>query len=282
MKMKLLMESWREFSSSPCNKQGGNIEEDNINFLIDNFPSFRGNRVSHLLSSKVYIEKIVDEISALQNVRIKKFLGKGYHGTTFLLCDDRVLKFYASGTGELEREKEFYSSSKEKAHLGKGSRSSLMVYDQGEIQLNLYGRLEDKISYSIISKVYPLENFISYSNNFDRILRKIRIDIFKALDPSEQEQNNNEFRYFLDGKGNKIKVNLEAAQRFIEEMSSLIATEKSDYASFSKRIAENLLADIESFIKENSIHEIMDLHSGNIGVDPTSPLDNPRFVIFDI
>jgi hypothetical protein len=56
------MESWREFSSSPCNKQGGNIEEDNINFLIDNFPSFRGNRVSHLLSSKVYIEKIVDEI----------------------------------------------------------------------------------------------------------------------------------------------------------------------------------------------------------------------------
>jgi hypothetical protein len=38
---------------------------------------------------------------------------------------------------------------------------------------------------------------------------------------------------------------------------------------------------IEEFISVNGLNSSVDLHSGNIGIDPTSRPSNPKFIYFD-
>ena len=289
MKIRILLEARKrkilsEEEESICRKPTDSLEIirlDNIDFFEQNWRSFGNNRISNVLTSNILVKQLVEKISALSTVRIKKLLGKGLYGTTFLLCDDRVLKIYRGGTGEFSREEEFYSSQKEKAFSGKSSRSNLMVYDHGNLELVYPGTEPIVVGYAIISKVHPLETSISYKNDFDRILRGLRLYVFRKK-TSYFQPDENVHTTFLDGKGNEILVDLEQREKFIEQMSKFIATEKEEFASFAREMVEQLVEDIEQFIKENSIQEISDLHSGNIGVESTSPLDKPRFVIFDI
>ena len=289
MKIRILLEARKrkilsEEEESICRKPTDSSEIvrlDNIDFFEQNWRSFGSNRIADVLTSNILVKQLVEKISALSTVRIKKLLGKGVYGTTFLLCDDRVLKVYRGGTGDFSREEEFYSSQKEKAFSGKGSRSNLMVYDHGNLELTYPGTEPIVVGYAIISKVYPLETSISYKNDFDRILRGLRLYVFRKK-PNYFQPDENVHTTFLDGKGNEILVSLPEREKFIEQMSKFIATEKEEFASFATEMVEQLVEDIEQFIKENSIQEIGDLHSGNIGIESTSPLDKPRFVIFDI
>lgn len=292
MKIKVLFESKKrnllfEEEESICRKPTDNqeiVKLDNLDFFEQNWRSFGVNRISNVLSSSILVKQIVDKISALSSVRIKKMLGKGAYGTTFLLCDGRVLKIYGGGTGGMPREEEFYSSQKEKAFSGKSSRSSLMVYDHGRFEVDYPGFSGSDaitVGYAIISKVHPLENSISYSGDFDRILRGLRLYVFRKKTQHFQPDEN-VHTTFIDGKGNEILVNLEEKEHFINKMSGFIAQEKEEFASFAREMVERLVKDVEQFIKENSIEEIMDLHSGNIGLEATSPIDEPHFVIYDI
>lgn len=289
MKIRILLEARKrkilsEEEESICRKPTDSqeiIKQDNLDFFNQNWRSFGNNRVAIILTTNIYVKQIVDKISALSNVRIKKLLGKGFYGSTLLLCDGRVLKIYLGGTGDSSRETDFYSSQKEKAFSGTSSRSNLMVYDHGTLELAYPGIEPVKVGYAIISKVYPLETSISYKNDFDRILRGLRLYVFRKK-TNYFQPDENVHTTFLDGKGNEILVDLEQREKFIEQMSKFIATEKEEFASFAREMVEQLVEDVEQFIKENSIEEIMDLHSGNVGLESTSPLDKPRFVIFDI
>ena len=89
-------------------------------------------------------------------------------------------------------------------------------------------------------------------------------------------------RTFKDKKNNKVvyvdEKNYNNLKDLLEDNLEAGTTIPGKYL---KIYVNNLFDMIEEFISVNGLNSSTDLHSGNIGIDPTSRPGNPKFIYFD-
>jgi nucleoid DNA-binding protein len=49
----------------------------------------------------------------------------------------------------------------------------------------------------------------------------------------------------------------------------------------AERIVDSLFSSIEEMIRKHEITSMQDFGSRNLAIDPTSPMDDPKFILFD-
>lgn len=89
-------------------------------------------------------------------------------------------------------------------------------------------------------------------------------------------------RTFKDKKNNKVVyVDEENYNDLKDLLKDNLAAGTNIPGKYLKIYVDNLFDMIEEFISVNGLNSSVDLHSGNIGIDPTSRPSNPKFIYFD-
>jgi len=89
-------------------------------------------------------------------------------------------------------------------------------------------------------------------------------------------------RTFKDKKNNKVVYVDEKNYNDLKDLlEDNLAAGTNIPGKYLKIYVDNLFDMIEEFISVNGLNSSVDLHSGNIGIDPTSRPSNPKFIYFD-
>lgn len=230
-------------------------------------------RFLNIIDSKEDITK--NNFKVLQNIKIEKFLGAGSYKKAFLLENGNVFSVFDAGfggwesdlTGQLEFQK--FKKLQDAIYTGTASKNEPMIYDTGFLFSAKSNGKNVNFYYVEMGFVKTIRQWLNKhyinSNDFSNLLSYIH----DALVEKKEEENDNiysSFKYFLSIPFKYYK----------EEILQII---KSKSVSFSQY--KLLMWAIFCVAKNNNI-TAFDLHTGNIGVLPSS-IDSklPIFVIFD-
>jgi RNA processing factor Prp31 len=150
---------------------------------------------------------------------------------------------------------------------GKATRETLPVYDMGTAVM--IDKFEDEkiVRYVEMAKLETQSNF---SQEIQFALIKTLDDIrFDVSDMTNRFNNLDKFNFKdLEDKNKSNFVQALKDGGSIEEVA--------------KKIADNFFSSLKQLFDDYGPKAIRDIHIGNVGIDSTSPIDNPKFVFFDI
>jgi len=323
--------NWRKFL---IESEQSSVFSHNVKFLKDSIEEiFDNSRLDDSL--KIVLEytepeEIVSKLPPLKNNKIKSIAGSGTKGIVFNLDNSHVLKLYIGGYLKGEKEQDFYQRSKDRTFSGEADRTTLPIYDSGEVIFNYVVSRDDvdgnpyntsyrsKVSYVEMAKldiVNKAFNFLDENSQeeFDDMLENLINNVyFYLISTPDDIIYNNEFRggkdlyryllqdsddyktpeafgdllktlrKFKDKKNNKLVYVYEENYSDIKDDAKTIL----DYGSsipkeYLENYVNNLFKTVEEYISNNGLTSSIDLISGNIGIDPTSPIGNPKFIYFD-
>ena len=274
-KQQLLTESWRQFL----------LEVDNEEVITHNIKFFKKNIENYVLGTEleysfldVSAKEAVEKIKPLTKNKIKEFIGSGAFGVVFGLDNGHVLKLYVSGVEDSinqnydpetsgKAEEEFYKKSMDDLFSGKATRETLPVYDMGTARM--FDKFKDKkiVRYVEMAKLETRSNF---SQEIQYALIETLDDIrFDVADMTRSFSDLDKFNFKDLEDNNKDK--------FVKALK-----DGGSIDSVAKQIADNFFSSLKQLLDKYGPKAIRDIHQENVGIDPTSPIDNPKFVFFDI
>ena len=278
-KQQLLTESWRQFL----------LEVDNEEVIKHNIEFFKKNIENYVLGTDleysfldVSAKEAVKKIKPLTKNKITKFIGSGAFGVVFGLDNGHVLKLYVSGVEDSnagnfnpetsgKAEEEFYKKSMDDLFSGKATRETLPVYDMGTARMFDKFKDEKIVRYVEMAKLETRSNFsqeIQYA--LIETLDDIRFDVADMTSNFDDLENFN----FQDFENiNKPK--------FVKALRYGGSKYGGSIEKVAKQIADNFFSSLKQLLDEYGPKAIQDIHIGNVGIDPTSPRDNPKFIFFD-
>jgi len=254
-----------------------------------------------------FIKFMIANNKVFEDNKLIKFLGAGTFGFVFLLENDHALKVYMgsyipefgtidpSASSDTAR----YKKEQDKAFTGSGTKTDLMIYDEGTIKTPfgrdwfyaemprltplsshmafIHGKsgtewrssVADEVSF--LKELAALMNFLQNGGDISEINFKFKL-LFQIIDTTSDE-----IKQTFDPE------NYEPSEA--EQMAAKIQNNEIDQILEGKikwldrKFAKNLLAQLIPLVKEKGLEELTDIRPANIGI---SNHDESTPIIYDL